>query len=484
MRPWAELVNQNIHVVGLAGTEGTAVVDFLLRHGARRITAHDLCGPEQFGNEFARTHVWIPANEQAAAIVRLTSPPVQVRYRDRYLEGIEAANVIFVSQAWFRHPENAPLRALRDQGRRLSSMTALFFEVSPAPICGVTGTNGKFTVAQLIYDMLRRSGIAAFFSGNDRSHVPMLYIADQIPAAGWLVLEISNRQLVDFPYSPQLAVITNIAPHHLDDHGTMEAYVETKRTILKYQRPDDRAVLNADNAHTAALAQAAMHPYLFSRTRRLPSGAYVDGDALVIDVERLSARIPLRVLRLQAPHMVENALAAGLAAALAGASIDAITDVLAGFRGLPHRGWVVEEIGGVVYYEDSLATNPAAAAAGIASMQRPFVLIAGGIRRGARPEDFALMRNALAEAPVKAIVLIGAAAPVLATTLADSPVPVTMAETLERAMALAHATAQPGDAVLLSPGCESFDQFRDYQDRGDQFVRLVQELRVVKGNKC
>jgi UDP-N-acetylmuramoylalanine--D-glutamate ligase len=484
MRPWAELLKQNIHVVGLAGTEGTAVVDFLLRHGAQRITAHDLCAPEQFASEFARTHVWIPAKDQAAAILRLTSPPVQVRYRDRYLEGIETAEIIFVSQAWFRHPENAPLCALRDQGRRFSSMTALFFEVSPAPICGVTGTNGKFTVAQLIYDMLRRSGIAAFFSGNDRSHVPMLYVADQIPAAGWLVLEISNRQLVDLPYSPQLAVITNIAPHHLDDHGTMEAYVETKRTILKHQRPDDRAVLNGDNLHTAALARTAMHPYLFSRTRRLRSGAYVDGDALVIDVERGGGRIPLRVLRIHAPHMVENALAAGLTATLAGASIEAITDVLAEFRGLPYRGRVVDEIGGVVYYEDSLATNPAAAAAGIASMQRPFVLIAGGIRRGARPEDFAPMRMALADAPIKAVVLIGAAAPILANMLADSPVPVTMAETLKRAVEVAHAAAQPGDAVLLSPGCESFDQFRDYRDRGDQFVRLVQELRVVKGNKC
>lgn len=481
MPPWTEVLPQNIHVVGLAGTEGTAVVDFLLRHGARRITAHDLTRPEDFAQEFARTHQWMPIEEQTAAIARVTSPPVQVRYRDRYLEGIDAAEVIFVSQAWFRHPENARLRTLRDQRRRFSSMTALFFEVSLAPICGVTGTNGKFTVAQLIYDMLHRSGIAAFFSGNDRSHVPMLYVAEQIPKSGWLVLEISNRQLVGLPYSPNLAVITNIAPHHLDDHGTMEAYVETKRTILKYQQPDDVAVLNADNSYTAALAGSAVRPHLFSRTQRVPSGAYLAGDAMVIDAGSGRGTIPLRVLQLQAPHMVENALAAALAASLAGATLEAMTGALADFRGLPYRGRIVGDIEGVVYHEDSLATNPAAAVAGIATMHRPFVLIAGGIRRGARPEDFALMRDALVASPVKAILLIGAAAPILAEALAGGHVPVTIAETLDRAVAMARSITQAGDSVLLSPGCESFDQFRDYRDRGNQFVRLVQELSTVKG---
>jgi len=482
MNSWRSLLGQNVHVVGLAGTEGTAIVDFLARHGARRITAHDLRTAEEFPAEFHRTHGWMSPDARAAALQRVLGPPIVVRYRDHYLEGIEAADVIFVPQSWFRHAPNAPLRALQNRGRRFSSMTHLFFETCPAPICGVTGTNGKFTVAHLIYEMLRRSGRTAFFSGNDRSHVPMLYFVDEIPASAWLVLEISNRQLVDLPYSPRLAVITNIAPHHLDDHGTMEAYVETKRMILMHQGPHGQAVLNADNRYTLAMAHDCAHPFLFSRTLRVRPGAYVDGADLVIVPGAVEARVPLSVLALPGPHMIENALAAALAASLAGASMPAIADVLAEFRGLPYRGRLLAEVAGVAYYEDSLATNPAAAAAGIASMRRPFVLIAGGGRPQARAEDFLPMRDALRVAPTKAVQLIGVSAPVLAEAFAGLSVPVRVVETLERAFAAATAQTRAGDAVLLSPGCESFDQFRDYRDRGDRFAALVAELGEGRGN--
>lgn len=475
---WRELADKNIHVIGLAGTEGAAVVDFLVSHGVRSITAHEFRPPEEFADEFHRTHQWMSAEARAAALRRLRSYPMTVRYRDQYLEGIEAADVIYVPQSWLRHSQNAPLRTARARGVRFSSMTQLSFEVCPCPILGVTGTNGKFTVAFLIYEMLRRSGKVAFFSGNDRSHVPMLYALEQIPAQAWLVLEISNRQLIDFPYSPQLAVITNIAPHHLDDHGTMEAYVETKRTIITHQRAEDRAVLNADNPYTARMADDCAHPYLFSRTHPVIPGAYVEADDLVIATGTLESRLSLHVLPCLAPHVVENALAAALAASLAGASIRAIAEVLSEFRGLPYRCRLVAEVEGVQYYEDSLATNPTAAAAGIQSMDRPFVLIAGGTRPRARAEDFAPMREALQASPVHAVLLIGASAPILQDALTSTGIPVSIAETLEKALRAAAPQARAGEAVLLSPGCESFDQFRDYRHRGDRFVELVQELRA------
>ncbi len=478
---WTQLMGKNIHVIGLAGTEGAAVVDVLARHGVRTITAHDLRPAAEFADEFHRTHQWMSADDRAAALQRLLASPIAVRYRDRYLEGIEQADVIFVPQSWFRHPQNAPLRALRDRGLPFSSMTHLFFEICPCPIIGVTGTNGKFTVAFLIHQMLTRSGMAAFFSGNDRSHVPMLYFVEEIPRDAWLVLEISNRQLVDFPYSPQIAVITNIAPHHLDDHGTMEAYIETKRTIITHQTPEDLAVLNADNPHTAAMARDCAHPYLFSRTRRVAQGAYVEDGTVVITHGALERQWPLGALHLPGAHTVENALAASLAASLAGASVPAMAEVLSEFRGLPYRLRLVAEVDGVRYYEDSLATNPVAAAAGIQSMDRRMILIAGGVRPRARAEDFDPMRDALRAASVRAVLLIGATAQLLQDALGPTGVPVTIVASLDRAVAAASALAAPGDAVLLSPGCESFDQFRDYRHRGDRFVELVQELRPARG---
>jgi len=466
-----ELRGKNIHVVGLAGTEGAAVVDFLVGRGVTGITAHDVHRPDDFVAEFERTHQWLPADQREPAARRVLSHPIQVCWADRYLNGIERADVVVVPQSWFRYPVNAPLRRLRERGTRFSSMTQLFFEVSPCPIVGVTGTNGKFTVAHLIHQMLVHSGSRAFFSGNDRSHVPMLYYADEMTPQDWLVLELSNRQLIDLPYSPHIAVITNIAPHHLDDHGTMEAYVEVKRTIVRYQGKNDLAVLNADNPHTAAMAGDCPHPYLFSRTRAVSQGASVNGDAIVITRGRLQQMIPLGAVQLPGAHAVENALAACLGAALAGASAAAMADVLLAFRGLPYRFRVVADAGGVRYYEDSLATNPTAAAAAIASMDRPFVLIAGGARPKATAADFASMRTALQASPVKGVLLIGATAPQLQEALTG--LPVSAVGTLERAVTEARRMARPGDAVLLSPGCESFDQFRDYRERGDRYAELV-----------
>lgn len=477
------LRGKNIHVVGLAGTEGSAVVDFLLSRGIRTLTAHDLHRPGEFDAEYDRTHQWLEPIARQDASRRLQSSSITIRWRDRYLAGIERADVVFVPQSWFRYAENAPLRALHDRGVPFSSMTHLFFEECPCAIIGVSGTNGKFTVAFLVHQMLARSGVRAFFSGNDRSHVPMLYFLDQIRPVDWLVLEISNRQLIDLPYSPHIGVLTNIVPHHLDDHGTMEAYVAVKANLLRHQGPRDLAVLNADNPHTAAMAARARHPHLFSRVRRVIPGAFVQDGAAVVARDGLQQSIPLSVLQLPGVHAVENALAAVLAASLAGASAPAMVEILSEFTGLPYRFRLVDEIGGVRYYEDSLATNPSAAAAAIEAMDRPFVLIAGGVRPQAAETDFTPMRQALDRSPVRGVMLIGTTAELMGRALAGLRVPVHTAGTLEDAVDEARALAGSGQAVLLSPGCESFDQFTDYRQRGDRFVASVRKERRGPSHK-
>ncbi len=471
--PW--LRGKNIHVVGLAGTEGSAVVDFLVSRGITTITAHEMRLPETFEAEVERTHQWQDPDARREAARRLLASPVTIRWGDRYLDGIEGAEVVFVPQSWFRHAANARLHALRQRGVPFSSMTQLFFEECSCPIIGVTGTNGKFTVAHLIHQMLAGSGRRAFFSGNDRSHIPVLYALDQVRPSDWLVLEISNRQLVELPYSPHIGVITNIAPHHLDDHGSMDAYVEVKANLIRHQGEDDLAVLNADNPFTEAMALWARHPHLFSRLHPVSSGAFIRDGAAVLRHGGMEQIIPLSVLRVPGRHAEENALAAALGASLAGASAPAIVEVLAEFQGLPYRLRLVAEVGGVRYYEDSLATNPTAAAAAIASMDRPFVLIAGGARPRATVEEFAPMREALRGSPVRAVLLIGATAPLLAEALHQAPVPVRTMGTLERAVGEAQVMVSPGWAVLLSPGCESFDQFTDYRQRGDRFVAFVRK---------
>lgn len=478
----ARLRGKRIHVVGLSGTEGAAVVDFLLDHGVTSITGHDLQTEDGFPEAFRRTHAWMDPAAQEAAIARLLGAPIQRRFRDRYLEGIQHAEVIYAGQAWFRHPENAPLARARDAGVPLSSMTELFFETVPCPILGVTGTNGKFTVVQLAAEMLAASGRQTFVSGNDRMHVPIVYRLNEVTPAAILVLEISNRQLLGLRYSPQIAVITNVTPHHLDDHGSFEAYVRVKSGILAHQRADDRAILNADDPPTWGLAPAARGRVLpFSRLREVEEGACLVAGRITVRVDGHEDRLcSVGDLQVPGPHMVENALAASLAARAAGAAPEAIAPVLRAFRGLPYRMRFVAEVGGVRFYEDSLATNPAAAAAAIRAFDRPLVLIAGGQRRGGTAADFRPLAQALADraASVRAVLLIGAMAPRIgeACDAAGLRIPMLMCGTLDAAVQRARELARAGDAVTLSPGCESFDQFRDYRERGDRYLALVSAL--------
>ncbi|MDR7483796.1 MAG: UDP-N-acetylmuramoyl-L-alanine--D-glutamate ligase [Armatimonadota bacterium] len=475
----ARLRGRRIHVLGPSGTEGSTVIDFLLSQGIGTITAHDLVPAEQFATTLERTHGWLDAQGRAALLARLRSAPIAWRWGPDYLQGLEEAEVIVVPQSWFRHPQNAPVRAAAARGVPLSSMTQLFFETWPGPIIGVTGTNGKFTVVTLTATMLEAAGIPMVVSGNDRTHVPALYALDRADEQTWLVLEISNRQLVGLPYSPHVAVVTNLAPHHLDDHGSMDAYVDAKRTIVRHQSSRDVAVLNADDPLVAGFARgAAAAVHWFSRSRAVDRGAFIDGGWVVLAGSPPRRVVPVADLAVPGGHMVEDMLAAAAAAAVAGAGPQAMAPVLRAFRGLPYRFRLVAERDGIAFYEDSLGTNPTAAAAAIRSMTRPFYLIAGGLRQGARPEDFAPMTRALAASPVRAIYLIGSTAGVLAEAIAAaSPPPaVCQAGTLEVALAAAWNAASPGEAILLSPGCESFDQFADYRQRGDRFCQLIGAL--------
>ena len=473
------LRGKRVHVVGLSGTEGTAVVQFLLDRGVTSITAHDLQSRETFPAAFRRYHAWMDPAAQEAAIDRLLTAPIQVRFRDRYLEGLDQAEVIYAGQAWFRHPENQPVARARDNGVPLSSMTELFFETVSCPILGVTGTNGKFTVVHLAAQMLAESGRKTFVSGNDRTHVPILYRLDEVTPDAILVLEISNRQLMGLRYSPQIAVITNLAQHHLDDHGSFDAYVRVKAGILTHQQAGDRAILNADDPATWALAASARGSVLpFSRLRTVDEGAcVVDGEIAVRFGGREERVCPVGDLQVPGTHALENGLAATLAARAAGADAAAMGRALRAFRGLPYRMRLAAMVGGVRFYEDSLATNPTAAAAAIRAFDQPLVLIAGGQRRGGTADDFRPMAAALAERPVRAVLLIGAMAPQIEKALVAVRVaPVIRCGTLEAAVRTAHEVARPGDVVSLSPGCESFDQFKDYRERGDRYLELVSAL--------
>ena len=330
------------------------------------------------------------------------------------------------------------------------------------PVLAITGTDGKTTVTTMVSDMLMASGHKALAVGN--TDVPFVAALDD--DVDVFVVEASSFRLrFTERFAPQVATWLNLAPDHLDWHGTVEAYAAAKARIYEHQSADATAIGNADDPVVmSALARAPARHVTFGAA----AGDYAvrNGDLVTAAGEAL---VSVDELRRALPHDVANALAAAATALDGGGSIDAVRSVLRTFEGLPHRVTFVAEADGIRWYDDSKATAPHATAAAVAGFDH-VVLIAGGRNKG-------LDLSALADSAdrVRAVVAIGESAGDVAAAFA-SRVPVTEAGSMDEAVAAARRAARAGDAVLLSPGCASFDWYRSYKERGDDFVRAVHEL--------
>ena len=330
------------------------------------------------------------------------------------------------------------------------------------PIVAVTGTNGKTTVTTLVRDILESSGVQAIAAGNIG-----LPLAEAVESeAEVLVVEVSSFQLaLTETFRPRVAVWLNVADDHLDAHGTFDAYVRAKSRIWANQAGDDTAVVNADDP--LVIGAAASAPARVTSFSTGPEADWHVADGWLRRPDG-SDLIAVENLPRSLPHDVANALAAVAAADVVGGTADGARLALTGFRTLPHRVTLVGDAGGVRWYDDSKATNPHAALAAIRGFDS-VVLIAGGRNKG-------LDLKALTEADgrVRAVVAIGEAAPEVESAFAGRR-PVEVAASMDDAVAAAARMARAGDVVLLSPGCASFDWYRNYAERGDDFARAVRD---------
>jgi len=341
-------------------------------------------------------------------------------------------------------PGEAPLVvAARERGIPVWSEVELASRFLENPIVGVTGTNGKTTTTELLGAML-----PAPTAGNVGTALSELHDASA-PGPGLpIVCELSSFQLEDIDtFKPNIAVLLNLEPDHLDRHGTFEAYRDAKLRIFENQTPEDVAIVPRGFGPVPGSARRVE----FSADDELPAEPLIPGR-----------------------HNRENAAAATAAARAFGQDDDAIAHVLRTFPGVPHRLELVGEIGGVRFVNDSKATNTAAARRALTAYEAPLHLILGGSLKGERFDEFAAD---VARANVVRAYLIGEAAEPLATDLGYASVPFVVSTTLERAVADAAGPAQRGEIVLLSPACASYDQFRDFEHRGEEFKRLVQNLK-------
>ena len=346
------------------------------------------------------------------------------------------------------------------------------------PIAAVTGTNGKSTTVALLEAMLRAAGLRAQAAGN--LGVPALsLVGAPLDVA---VLEVSSFQLeATTTFAPRVAAVLNVTPDHLDRHGDLGAYAETKRSLLAHQGPEDVAVLNDDDPIVRTFAEGAAAEIVRVSTRGAPLGegqrsAWIDGEAIVLREGAHLHRVSLDGLRLAGRHNLENVLFALVMAWALGADVDAAATALAHFEGLPHRCAVVARHDGITWVNDSKATNVGAAQKALAAFPGAVIWIAGGRGKGA---DFAPLADA-ARGHVRQALLIGEDAGAIANALGNAAPSETVA-TLDDAVARAAAIAKPGDVVLLAPACASFDQFASFEARGDAFAAYVRETLGLSG---
>ena len=374
-------------------------------------------------------------------------------------------------------PQEAPaIVAARERGIDVTGELELAWRLIPNTFVAVTGTNGKTTTTELLGHLYRTAGLPVAVAGNVGT--PLASLADGLDPEATVVCECSSFQLEDSSeFAPECGVLLNLAPDHLDRHGTLEAYREAKLRIFAGQGNDDVAVFNGltPELRDRDLGGCAR------RIRFCPAeeeGADPDcelslrGGVIFADDEPL---VRADELRLRGAHNVENAMAAAAAALAMGLSRDDVAEGLRGFEGVPHRLERVGEVGGVNYVNDSKATNVTAAVAGISAFEGGVHAILGGSLKG---ETFERLAGPISERCL-ACYLIGEAAGRLANDLAPASragVEIQEAGTLERAVETAAARAQPGEVVLLSPACASFDAFEDFEQRGERFRELVRGL--------
>jgi len=380
-------------------------------------------------------------------------------------------------------PEIPELVAARKQGVPVTGEIELAARFVKAPLVGITGTNGKSTTTALAGEIARATGRPAFVGGNLGTPLADIVDTDAATVRGLAVVELSSYQLETADkLHPRAAALLNLTPDHLDRYGSMEAYGQAKLRIAQRMGPDDALVVNADDPFFVERGpRAAPHArHLFFSVKQ-PIGPRVhgavspDGAALVLAMPGEPVEeYPTATMQIIGRHNLANALAALLLMRGAGLATHAqAAAALASFKPLAHRMEFVGERRGVRYYDDSKATNVDSVVAGIDGFPRPFVLIAGGRDKGG---SYAPMVEALGRNQCRRVVTIGEAAPLIEAALSSSKIPVERAATLPAAVEAAARVTGPGDAVLLSPACSSFDMFTDYKHRGRVFREAVEGL--------
>jgi len=456
---------KKVIVIG-AARQGLAISRFLAAKGAQVILTDNR-----------------PAAELEAERASLAGLPVEFAFGGHPESLLDGAELVCVSGGV---PLTIPfLATARNQGIKLSNDSQIFLEECPATVIGITGSAGKSTTTALVGLMaqkhfeMKNNVHHAWVGGNIGN--PLIENLDQMDDEDLVVMELSSFQLELMTRSPQVAAVLNITPNHLDRHSSMQAYIEAKTRILRFQHQGDVAVLNRDDEGSWNLLDQTQTDVI-SFGLRAPgyreNGTYIDRDQIMLQIGRDKLKmLPVEWVNLRGQHNLYNALAACAIAAGATIGLPGIQLGIETFEGVPHRLELVRELNGVRWYNDSIATAPERTMAAINAFEEPIVLLLGGRDKNLPWDKLAqLIRRR-----VSRVVIFGEAGDLIAEAIGPKKSgqamhSVVRCATLQEAVKTAHNQAEAGDVVLLSPGCTSYDAFKDFEERGQAFRNWVNEL--------
>lgn len=366
-----------------------------------------------------------------------------------------------------------------EKGAIITSEMEIFFDVCPCPIIGITGSDGKTTVSTLIYKMLKSEGITTYLGGNIGS--PLLTKVPKMKKSDIAVVELSSFQLISMRRSPEIAVVTNISPNHLDVHKDMAEYIDAKKQILLHQNAFSKAILNFDNPETRKMKDITRaKTVFFSRLNKLKNGIWLDDSGNIVMSDGKTDKIIINTSEIKIPgyHNIENYMAA-IAAVSDFVSTEKVKETANSFFGVEHRIEFVEKINGVTYYNDSIASTPNRTIKGVLSLfDKKIILIAGGY-------DKNIPFDSLAEKitdKVSSLILLGKTSDKIEAEILKSKnykennPKIIKVNSMQQAVETASSISSFGDIVVLSPACASFDLYKDFEERGNNFKSLVKSI--------
>ncbi len=371
-------------------------------------------------------------------------------------------------------PDNLLIERLKSPQTVLTSSTEIFFDDSPCEIIGVTGTKGKGTTATLIYEMIKTKYKQVYLAGNIGT--PPLEILPKLKKESKIILELSSFQLLNLKKSPHIAVVLMITSEHLDWHQSAQEYKDAKKSIVSYQDKNDFAIINLDFESSKSFAQDSKAKTFYFSTQTKTNGTYLDQGSIISEINSVEVVCKKSDILLPGPHNIQNVLAAVAVAKVEEIENASIQKVLKTFKGLPHRLQLIRDHNGIKFYNDSFSTTPETTLAAIESFAASKILILGG---SSKNSDFKELGAKIAkDKSVKGLILIGIEAEKIKKASAGfAGIVKEGCKNMHEIVKAARELAQYGDIVILSPACASFDMFTNYEDRGNQFIKEVSNLK-------